>query len=411
MQRKLTYVGFANSIFQSSGHICGNSNWTASAKKGTVPDPNTSINHWHHFDKDLDEMKKLGVNSYRFSIEWSHIEPEEGKIDYEVLAKYADMIKACKTRDIEPMLTLYHFNEPLWFSDKGGFKKEENIEYYLKYAKLVFNHFKQDVKLWGTFNEPGIQAYMGYLLGKFPPHEHNIKDTVIVVLNFLKAHVATYNTLKKGDTNSDCQIGIVHNVLRFLPRFTWEPIESAVCDFFTSITDDLVMNFFKTGNFHYQSRVIKDIQYSDPSAVNAFDFFGLNFYANAVIGFNSKNFFGATSRNNKPMTDMYVTIDPEGFSNAIDAVSTLGKPIFITEIGIADAKDTMRQELLTAYFQVLEQKRLEGKDIRGCFFWSYADNYEWNEGYSKKFGFFDHERKPKESSKQITDFINKVMRI
>lgn len=406
---KQLLLGFANSIFQTSGEVCGESNWTAAARKGTVPQPGKSIQHWENFEADLDHMVEMGVNSYRFSLEWSHIEPELGRFDEAILTRYGEMIAACHARHIEPMLTLYHFNEPLWFTERGGFEKEENIPHFIFFCQSMFKRFNQQVKLWCTLNEPAVQAFSGYFYGQFPPHEHNLQKSIRFLKNALKAHVAVYQTLKQMPAPEETKIGIVHNALCFVPRYKWEPLERWLAHFLTKITNDLLVSFLKTGHFDYDQLLLAHEHYTDPSAPASYDFVGLNFYGNVVIGFNSKNFFGPTYFAHQEMGDMFLPIDQEGFSRAIDDIATLGKPIYITETGIADNEDKFRGKFLQEYFSVVEKKCRAGVDIRGCYFWTFADNYEWNFGYTKKFGLFDNQRIERKSAQEFKNFLKQLM--
>ena len=404
--KKPLLLGYANSLFQSSGKICGPSNWTEAAQNGTVPAPGFSIKHWDQFEADLDLMAKTGANSYRFSIEWSHIEPEPGCYDELVLKQYEKMIAACKARNIEPMLTLFHFNQPLWFTQLGGFENENNIKYFLNFCVNIFNRFSSQVNLWNTINEPAIFAFSGYLLGQFPPHQHNLQRTLDVLTNLLQAHVEVYTVLKQCPNGKNAQIGLVHNLLKFLPRYAHEPIEVYATAFLTNITHQLVMDFLKTGHIQYTlPGAIKNFYH--PNAVNSFDFMGLNFYANAVIGFNIVNGFGPTCFPGQVMSDMYLPIDPQGFAAAIDEFAALGKPVYVTEVGIADRADSLRTKFLREYLAVFQDKLRQGVDLRGLLYWTFADNYEWNEGYTKNFGLFDHGRKPRASIKIYEDFMAK----
>ncbi len=399
-------IGFASSMFQTSGPDCGRSNWTEAAERGRVPDSTQPISHWDHFEEDLDLMAKTGIKSYRVSIEWSHIEPVKGKYDDEVIARYQRLIDACLERGIVPMLTLYHFNEPFWFTELGSFEREENIEHFVEFSKHVFSVFSPKVNLWCTINEPAVQAFMGYFLGKFPPRRTgSFTQTVEVLKNLLKAHVDVYQALKPLSPES--QIGIVHNVLRFKPLYTHDPIAYFLTNLFTPLTDDIVMNFFRTGRIDYRvfnSRVVNYItcrregfHFQDDRAPHSNDFIGLNFYANPIVGPNRRNGYGPTCRAGQVMGDMYLPLDPEGFSAAIDQVASLGKPVYITETGVADRSDVLRQRLLPLYFAVIDSKIAEGVDVRGTYLWSAFDNYEWNEGNTKSFGFFDAHRNPRDS--------------
>jgi len=162
-------IGFASSMFQTSGPRCGDSDWTEDARRGGVPDSTQPKPLWDNIDERLDRMKDVGANIFRISIEWSHVEPTPGHFDEAVLAQYEHLIDGCIARGIQPMLTLHHFASPLWFSEKGGFEREENIQDFVNYCKTVFSRLSAKVPLWCTINEPAVLAMMGYYLGKFPP--------------------------------------------------------------------------------------------------------------------------------------------------------------------------------------------------------------------------------------------------
>lgn len=405
-------LGFANSIFQASDKsVSGHSNWTQAASFGTVPALDQPRNHFdmNQFRQDLDHMVALGVNSYRFSIEWSQIQPQSGKgyFNEAIIGQYGKMINECLIRGIQPMMTLFHFNEPRWFTNRGGFEAEENIADFILFCTEMFKRFQDRVKLWCTINEPSIHAFSGYLYGQFPPHEHSLQKTVTVLKNLLKAHTEAYQAIKKMEGGESAQIGIVHNPLHFVPRYRWEPIECILSKFLTHITDHLVMQYLSSGEYHYHFPMIASEKYVNTYA-QPYDFIGLNYYADAVLGFNRKNIFGPTCFPHQEMGDMYLPIDPTGFSQAIDHMAALGKPIYITETGIADAEDKLRGKFLEQYFTVVKDKVKQGVDIRGVYHWTFADNYEWNEGYTKKFGLFDVNRTRRASATTFEKFIKEI---
>ncbi len=404
-------IGFANSIFQTSGDSCGETNWSDAADKGSVVPVllGQSISHWDNFEDDLDKMQALGVNSYRFSIEWGHIEPEKGRYDEAVLKRYDEMVAACIARNIKPMLTLYHFNEPYWLAELHSFEKEENIQYFVNFSEMIFKRYSSHVTLWCTINEPACLAFSGYFYGQFPPHKHSLKKTINFLLNLLKAHVQVYEKLKSLPNGNKAEIGIVHNVVRFVPRYAKEPISKWVAKFLTKITDDLVVNFLRTGKYDYKVTGIVNTHYTNPSAPQSFDFVGLNFYGNVVIGFNKKNIFGPTHFPDQTMGHFYLPIDPAGFDAAISEIAALGKPIYITETGHATDDDNARIKCLNEYFEVLEKNLAENIDIRGLYVWTFADSYEWNEGHAIKFGLCDQYRVERASAKVFKQHIHEVL--
>ncbi len=394
-------------MFQSSGDICGESNWTDAAQKKSVPHAVLSLSHWDQFESDLDLMQSIGVDTYRISIEWSHIEPQQGQYNHLILKRYQKLIDACIERQIKPMITLYHFNEPFWFTQLGGFEKEENIRYFMSYCMHVFPLFSPKVFLWCTINEPAIQAFSSYLWGQFPPHKHNLQLTVTVLKNLLKAHVNVYRALKSLQPLNAVMIGIAHNVLRFKSLYPYDLFTRTLSSHLTTITNELVIQFFTTGLFDYDAPLLSaHVHYQDLRAPAANDFIGLNFYANPIIGPNTINGYGATCFSGQEMGDMFLPIDPHGFSNAIDEIALLHKPIYITETGIADRSDILRQKFLRQYVDIIKLKIDQHFDIRGCYFWTFRDNYEWNEGHDKRlFGFYDAEGHPRESVEVLKQII------
>ena len=114
-------------------------------------------------------MKNIGVNAYRFSVEWSKIMPTINKIDQDAIDHYREVCIALIDSGLVPVVTLHHFTHPLWFEDLGGFEKEENIKYFLEFSELIFNELSDIVKYWCTINEPAVYVSQGYFNGVFPP--------------------------------------------------------------------------------------------------------------------------------------------------------------------------------------------------------------------------------------------------
>ena len=404
--------GFANSMFQSSfAGDCGLSNWTNSMKNNKVTQSDVKISHWNNFKNDILQMKDdFNVTTYRISIEWSHIEPTKGNYDHAILMKYKEIAEYCLQLNIEPMFTLHHFTEPLWFSEMGGFIDENNLVYFVEFCMYVYSNLHTVVKLWCTFNEPAVYAFMGYLLGQFPPHNTNLQKTLIVLKNLLCTHVEIYHKLKAIDET--CQIGIVHNVLIFKQLYMYDILAYGLASFLNPITNDLVIEFLKTGKFSYVSNLLGiDIKCDitkNFSTLQNNDFIGLNFYANPVVGPNVTNIYGPTHFNNQEMGDMFLPLDAKGFGNAIDMIATLDIPIYITEIGIAyktnDDNDELRKKFVIEYVDMIESKINEGANILGCYFWTFRDNYEWNQK-DKCFGFHDIDGNSKKSCKILKDII------
>jgi beta-glucosidase len=179
----------------------------------------------------------------------------------------------------------------------------------------------------------------------------------------------------------------VHSYLKFEPYNDLNPIEALPCLFFTKNLHDTVMEFFKTGEF--SSMLLQ--RESIPEAKDSFDFFGLNYYSRPVIGmkFSLKDPLGATCYPGEVMTDMPYPSYAEGFYEALVDCGSLGKPVYVTENGIADAKDDRRELFIRKYLYALSRAISDGVDVRGYFYWSLIDNFEWAEGWAMKFGLFE----------------------
>mgnify|MGYP003329266926 FL=1 len=194
-----------------------------------------AADHWNRYPEDINLMTELGVNHYRFSIEWSRIEPQKGYYDLIALSNYRKMCEALIAAGITPVATLHHFTHPIWFEEMGAFEKDENIEHFVRFSELVFKELMDIVPIWCTFNEPSVFVAQGYFNGIFPPGK---KDPVLagtVLENMLNAHVSTYRKLKSIPGAEENQIGLVKNIFQFDPHRRWHLLDWA----FSKILNDV----------------------------------------------------------------------------------------------------------------------------------------------------------------------------
>lgn len=331
-------------------------------------------------------MKELGCNAVRFSVEWATIEPQEGVFDLEVLSFYEQYCEELIKNGITPMITLYHWVHPLWFEQKGGFEKEENIGYFLRFCTTVFQRLSNKVHLWCTINEPTVSSFMGYVLGMHSPGKKGHFTTAGIVLqNLLYAHVCAYQTLKKLPYGQEAHIGIVHQVLKAQAYSPWYPHSRAIAWFLNFCAGhEQVKELLTTGNFNYKIPGLVNVACYMPEAPQSYDFIGINYYSRVLVGFG-----GPTCLPDEVMTDMEYASFPQGIYDAIADLSQLGVPLYITENGIPDSKDDRRQSFINGYLQSVHKAVTDGYDVRGYFYWTLMDNFEWDRGYSMKFGLYD----------------------
>lgn len=390
--------GTAISEYQVSGALgCPYSNWAAFEvmpdKNGKLPIADgqfsgDACNFKKSYRSYIALMKELGINAFRFSVEWSNIEPQEGVFCQEALDFYAELCDALIDAGITPMITLHHFTDPLWFTQKGGFEKDENIFYFVRFAHQVFEHLASRITLWITFNEPTIYMFQGYIHGAFPPAKKSLLTAIGVMRNLLKAHTLAYKALKEAPGGDAVQIGIVHQYLKFYPYHSWNLLERIPGLLFNDLLNTCVLHFFKTGSFKVPLSSFFGWQYDAPYGQKLFDFIGLNYYSRVIVK-GQLSFTEPLVPSCLPgevMTDMPYAMYPQGLYDAIVEMSELGVPMYITENGIADAKDDRREQFIKEYTRALLRAFKDGYDIRGYFYWSLMDNFEWDEGYHKKFG-------------------------
>jgi len=390
--------GVATAAHQVEGNGANN-NWSAWEKArddGGQPrikndqKAGLACDHWNRYREDILLMQKLGVKAYRFSVEWSKIEPRAGEFDRAALQHYKEVCEALLAAGIKPVITLHHFTHPNWFEQKGAFEKTENISLWLRFCELVFQALQDKVHLWCTINEPEVYASQGYFMGVFPPGKKDPQLAGVVLKNLLEAHTKVYQALKDLPNGGKAQIGLVKNIFQFDPYHRWNFFDWLISRQFNDLFTNGIISFFKTGHFDFSLSSMANVKHFNAEAPRTLDFIGLNYYSHMLVKFqwNRKEFFAFERRPGAIMTDMPFPIYAEGFYRAIKTVAQLGVPIYITENGIADAKDDRRDLFIRRYLYALSQALTDGCDVRGYFYWSLLDNFEWADGYDMKFGLY-----------------------
>lgn len=351
----------------------------------------------------------FNVNTFRFSVAWDRIEPQEGVFSDEALQHYNDEVDALLAAGITPMITLHHFAHPVWFEDKGGFEKEENIAYFVRFSKKVFEVLGHKVPLWCTINEPGIFVFQGYLPLNcvYPPgyaHGRSLFDSdafrmgAKVLRNMMQAHTEVYRVLKSMPGGDVAQIGLVHQYLKFFSYTCWNPIEKIMGMKVNDLISQSVLDFLKTGTFSYSSYFSTLAHYEAPQGKIS-DFVGLNYYSRVIVemkwtnllALDFKNVVGPSCYKDEVMTDMPYAIYPQGLYYAIVDFSKTNLPIYITENGIADrdSNDWRRAKWIAEYLKMVSLALEDGYDVRGLYYWTLTRNFEWNTGWAQCFGVYD----------------------
>ena len=341
-------------------------NWAGrKALDGSVFSATTG--HEDQWRSDVDLIAGLAPN-YRMSLLWSRLQDRPmGPFDKDAVKFYLELIEALRKKGVSILLVLHHFEEPIWFSEKGGWNNKKSVEYWLDYVRKVIDIFGEYIFWWNTFNEPNLLVSMGFISGQFPPFSKNPFKAIRALGNISKCHQEAYLLIKSKFPHS--LIGLSHNsvlleaenLLGYLPA---------------AVTDWWYMQFI-------------------PSWYGACDYFGMSYYAR--IGYDPlpvtylyhPEKFKQNNRRHDQMWEYY----PEGMRLIMRRFwKRFGKPILITENGVATRDDTFRQVAIYDYLQQVSLAMEEGIPCLGYFHWTAWDNFEWNLGASYCFGLYELDR-------------------
>ena len=392
--------GVATASHQIEGN--NNNNWSDFERRTGLEQSNNACEHWTRWREDFELIEHLGVKSYRFSVEWSRIQPEKGSWNEDALNQYSDMIDDLIAKGIKPMVTLHHFSHPIWFEEIGGFYQQENISHWTEYCKKVFTKLNPKVKDWCTVNEPEVFSIMGYYMKMFPPGKVSIFKTIKVMKNMLNAHSQTYHTLKQ--LNPDSRIGLAKNVTLFDPLRRWNIIHWLTAGALNYIWNGAIISALSKGRM-FGSKI--------NGAKNSFDFIGLNYYTHALTSpfIPQKVGVQLPKREHEIMTEFGYVMYAEGLERSVKLLSKLNVPIEITENGVADSDDSIRPVHLKRHIWCISEIIKRGYDVRSYYHWSLMDNFEWAEGYKLRFGLYHvdyktQERTLKQSGKDYQKIVN-----
>ncbi len=317
-----------------------------------------AVEHYTRYQADFDLITKLNLNAFRFGIEWARLEPEEGQWDEAAVAHYHEYIAALRKRGIEPFLNIWHWTMPTWFTDKGGMTKKQNLVYFERFVQKIADEYTDDLSYIITLNEPNVFVANGYLIGEWLPQQKKPLLGLRIYMNLVQAHKRAYRILKAKKPG--LQIGIATQLANIQAKRPH--------NFF----DELSTKIMRYGwNWWFLRRIRKQQ-----------DFVGFNYYF-------TDYYTGLIKRKNPqvPISDLGWYMEPEGIYPLLTRIwAHYKKPIFITENGLADGHDEYRRWWLEETIVAMERAISEGVDLRGYFYWSLLDNFEWNKGWWPKFG-------------------------
>lgn len=336
--------------------------WERIAK--VAKDPNNYVSgmtsdHYNRYEEDFDLLERMHMNAYRFSIEWSRVEPKEGVWDAQEITHYKDQLASLKKRNIEPIVTLFHFSLPVWFTQMGGFEKRSNVKYFIRYVQKILPELGTNVRLVITINEPEVYTLQSYITQEWPPAVSNKVKAFLVLNNLAYAH----NRAAK----------IIHKMSR---RYK---VSIAKNTAYCYAGDDAVVSRLSAGFSQY----IAD-DYFLGKVIKQCDFLAVNYYMSFRLhGYRIHN-------PEKKMSDLQWDMSPADIEYALERLyKKYKKPIIVTENGLADAEDKDRQWWITQTIIGLQKAMDNGVDIKGYLHWSLIDNFEWSYGKWPRFGLVE----------------------
>ena len=412
--------GVASSAYQIEGYDekdgAGKCIWDTFAEEGHTKDgqdASVSCDHIHHYKDDFAMMRLLGVKAYRFSLSWSRIMPEgTGRVNEKAIALYRDMILEMKKNGIIPYITMYHWELPQALQDKGGWLNEEIIQWFGEYAKVVAENFADLCDYFITLNEPQCFVGLGYLTGVHAPGlKLPYKDTFQIAHNAMRAHGQAVIHLRKY-AGRPIQVGYAPTCGVAYPATNKpEDIEAARKVYFSQtnpldnwtwnvawFSDPVLLGHYPEDGLKRYAEYLPEITKEDMELISQpIDFFGQNIYNGYMIraGKNGEpEYVDREPGYAKTAADWPVT--PEAFYWGIRFLSErYRKPLYITENGMSchdvvssDGRvhDPNRIHFLEQYIGAMKRAAADGADIRGYFLWTFLDNFEWDKGYTERFG-------------------------
>ena len=427
--------GAATSAYQVEGSPvadgAGPSIWHRfSHTPGRVRDGDTgdvACDHYRRAAGDVALMRELGLSAYRFSVAWGRVLPEgRGKVNAKGLDFYSRLVDLLLEAGIQPFLTLYHWDLPAALDDLGGWLNPDIAGWFGEYADVMVRALDGRVRWWTTLNEPWVVADGGYLCGVLAPGHANLFEAPIATHNLLRAHAAAVQAYRARGAH---QIGLVVNLE---PKY---PASSSAQDLAATARSEAYMNRqyldpVLLGSYPAELAGIFGEAWPESAAAEAaalrqpIDFLGINYYTRGVMRHDPAVWPVSADRVRQPGA-LYTETDWEVFPQGLlDTLAWVRQrygdvPLYITENGAAFAdppraeagiEDALRVAYLREHLRAAHRAIEQGVNLRGYFAWSLLDNFEWNQGFSKRFGivhvdYATQRRTPKASARFYAEVI------
>lgn len=385
--------GAGTSAHQVEGGNRANDWWRFEQQQGRIRHGDTSAiacDHYTRFDADFGLAAADHHNAHRLSFEWSRIEPQRGQHDAAAIAHYHDVLASLARHGLTPVVTLHHFTNPQWIAAAGGWDAPETITRFVEHVRFCAREYGGEIAWWCTVNEPEVFAFRGWSEGIWPPGVRDNSRALAVIANLLEAHGRAYHVIHeecaKAAPGRATHVSFAKHRVALVPLRAWHPLDHALCHFENRVFNEAVERAHAQGTIDLAIPGAKRVQRHLPELKGALDFYGLNWYTR----------WGVRALAHEPhvalpgaiLNDLGWELWPAGLEEALRAAGRFGKPVVVTENGVADASDTLRPQAIVGAAEAMLRARAAGVDVRGYLHWSLLDNFEWAEGYHGRFGLY-----------------------
>jgi len=380
--------GTATAAHQVEGNNTNNNWWKWEQEGHTLDKSGLACDWWGgRWKEDLDRAAEAGQNAHRLSVEWSRIQPAPDRWDETALEHYRVILCGLRDRKMTAMVTLHHFTDPLWLSEIGGWTTKVVVPHFEKFVRKTVDALKEYCSLWCTINEPNVYALEAYVDRKFPPGQSNFLHAIQVEANLLRGHAAAYRAIHAKQP--EARVGFAHHHRPMVPRYSWFPLDVLERNIHFDAVNMAFPSGIRTGVMRFPLGNIRI-----PEAKGTQDFFGLNYYSQDTVAFDPRQLGELFGRRFYPRGSDIAEGGananlPEGLFRSIQWALQFNVPILITENGIEDARDILRPRYMAGHIHQVWRAVNFNWPVRGYFWWTLVDNFEWERGWSQRFGLWE----------------------
>jgi beta-glucosidase len=409
--------GVAQSAFQAEGG--GGNDWSRWAQCGGVPMNRNGNGYYQRFEEDHAlSAQELSARYFRTSLEWSRIEPREGVFDDREIDHYREVLTSIRRHGMTPVLALWHFTNPVWFADQGGWAGAHAVEQFGAYVRKVVKALGNAVDTWAPFNEPVQYLTMRYLFnwGSMPGGAavYDLRAFRAALSHMAHAHAQAYDIIKAACPSAT--VALINAISPAVPNDSDNPAAVEAAWRFDRVYNQLFANAVIRGQLDLTGLGRAEVPI-DEHLRGKVDVFGVNYYFRVAVKplpfALSLPFFTALPCHRGPWQRLAGAtgqrgangseIDPPGIYDSIKMVSQYHLPIEITENGVSSLDGGLRAAFIVAHLRQVHRAIQDGYDVRGYFYWSPVDNYEWDRGFSEHFGLLFVDPRDPQKTRQANE--------